>query len=137
VKYEPPQDQQARKEAVSYSEMKAMRIENFSFGSLVINGKKYTSDLMIYPDGRVEDSWWRKSGHKLSSEDIIRLIESKPEVIVAGQGMSGLMRPERDLGNLLEQIGITFIAAPNEEAVQRFNELSSKKKIGACFHLTC
>jgi len=30
-----------------------------------------------------------------------------------------------------------FFAAPNKEAVELYNELASKKRVGACFHLTC
>ena len=30
-----------------------MRIDTFAFGSIVIDGNKYPSDLIIYPDGRV------------------------------------------------------------------------------------
>ncbi len=112
-------------------------IENCTFGVIVIDGKRYTSDLIIYPDGHIEDSWWRKSGHRLSSNDIDKLIKSEPEVIVAGTGISGLMKPERELEELLNNKNVMFIAEPNQKAMEIYNELSSKKKIGACFHLTC
>ncbi|MDL1969074.1 MAG: hypothetical protein LWW97_11200 [Deltaproteobacteria bacterium] len=36
-------------------------IESYSFGSIVVDGRKFISDLIIYPDGRIEASWWRKS----------------------------------------------------------------------------
>ena len=112
-------------------------IDTCSFGSIVIDGKKYTTDLIIYPNGNVKDSWRRKSGHKLSSDDISELIESEPAVIIAGTGISGLMKPQRELEKLLHQKGIKFIAASNQKAVELYNEISPKKKIGTCFHLTC
>ncbi|RZB30446.1 MAG: hypothetical protein SRB1_02726 [Desulfobacteraceae bacterium Eth-SRB1] len=112
-------------------------IETCSFGIIVVEGKKYTSDLIIYPDGRVEDYWRRKRGHNLSSEDIKKLIESCPEVIVAGTGVNGLMRPDYKLEKLLHKKGITFISEPNRNAMEIYNELSSGKRVGACFHLTC
>ncbi len=112
-------------------------IESFSFGFIVINGKKYTSDLVIYPDGHVEDLWRRKSGHRLSTDDIDKLIKSEPKVIVAGAGISGLMKPEKQLEKLLNQKGIKFISQPNQEAIKAYNNLLSKNKVGACFHLTC
>jgi len=34
--------------------MKSLRIDSCSFGSIVINGKTYTDDLIIYPDGKIE-----------------------------------------------------------------------------------
>jgi hypothetical protein len=114
-----------------------MRIDTFAFGSIVIDGNKYTSDLIIYPDGRVVTSWRRKRGHRLSSEDINGLIASQPEVIIAGTGVYGLVKPEKDLKKLLHKRGIEFFQARNKKAMELFNELSSKKRIGACFHLTC
>jgi len=117
--------------------MKTLRIEGFSFGSIVINGKTYTTDLIIYPDGHVVDSWWRKSGHKLSSDDIGKLIDSEPEVIIAGTGVSGLVEPDKELQKMLSEKGIEFIQAPNQKAIELYNELMSEKRVGACFHLTC
>jgi len=108
-----------------------------SFGSIVIDGKKYISDLIIFPDGNVADSWRRKSGHRLSIDDIQSLLESEPETIVAGTGASGLMRPENGLEKTLAKKGIEFSAAPNQQAIELYNELISKKRVAACFHLTC
>ncbi len=112
-------------------------IDTCSFGLVVIDGKKYTSDLVIYPDGQVVDSWYRSKGHRLSSDDISQLIESAPEIIIAGTGMSGMVKPERELEELLQKKGIYFIPTPNQNAMGLFNDLSSKKRVGACFHLTC
>ena len=112
-------------------------ITSCSFGVIVIEGKQYTSDLIIYPDGHIEDSWYRRKGHGLSLDDISKLVESKPEVIIAGTGVSGLMKPEPGLDKLLLKKGIRFIAQPNQKAMKIYNELSSTKRVGACFHLTC
>ena len=112
-------------------------IDSYSFGSIVIDGKEYTSDLVIYSDGHVRDSWYRREGHRVSSDDMRQLIESGPEVIIAGTGVSGMMKPEQGLEKGLRQKGIEFIPAPNQEAVELYNELSTRKRVGACFHLTC
>jgi len=116
---------------------KPLKIETSSFGLMVINGKKYHSDLIIYPDGRVEDSWWRKSGHGLTADDIIGLIESAPEVIIVGTGVNGMLRPAAGLAGMLSEKEIELVPLPNRKAAERFNELSSEKRVGACFHLTC
>ena len=112
-------------------------IEAYSFGWMIIDGNRYTSDLLIYPDGRVEDTWYRKRGHDLSREDISKLIQAGPEIIIAGTGASGLMKPEKGLEEWLDQKGIRFIPLPSMEAMERYNSLSLKKPVGACFHLTC
>ena len=112
-------------------------IDTCSFGSIVIDGKKFTTDLIIYPDGKVKDSWRRKKGHELSSDDISELIESGPAVIIAGTGVSGLMKPQKELERLLYQKGIKFFPASNQQSMELYNELSTKNRVGACFHLTC
>ena len=114
-----------------------MRIEAYSFGWMIIDGKRYTSDLLIYPDGRVEDTWYRKRGHDLLIDDISDLIQAGPEIILAGTGASGLMKPEKDFEKRLDQKGICFISLPSMEAMERYNHLSLEKSVGACFHLTC
>jgi len=114
-----------------------MRIDTLAFGSIVIDDRKYASDLIIYPDGRVKTSWRRKKGHRLSRDDINGLIASQPEVIIAGTGVYGLVKPEKDLQKMLQKKGIEFFPARNKKAMELFNELSSKKRMGACFHLTC
>lgn len=54
-------------------------IESYTFGRMTVNGKHYSADLIIYPNGRLQDSWWRKEGHRLQLADIIwkRLTKSR------------------------------------------------------------
>jgi len=112
-------------------------INAYTFGSIIVDGKKYTSDIIIHPDGSVKDSWWRKEGHRLSLDDIAELVDSKPEIIIAGTGAYGLMQPEEGLKIRLQKKGIQFESAPSELAVKRYNDLYNQKRLGACFHLTC
>ena len=117
--------------------MKSLKIDSCSFGNLIINGKPYTDDLIIHPDGKILKPWRRKRGHQLSMDDLRELIDSSPEVIVAGTGVSGGVIPDRNLVEDLSRLAIKFIAAPNEKAIKAFNELASEKRVGAGFHLTC
>lgn len=114
-----------------------MHIEHYSFGEITIDGQRYESDLLIYPDGTVDDAWWRRDGHKLSMADIRPLLESEPDMIVAGTGARGMMRPDADLEHGLRNAGIAFQAAPTEEAVKRFARERDSKRVAACLHLTC
>ena len=61
-------------------------IDAYSFGRIVINGREYDSDVLIYPDGRIDAAWWRNEGHVLAESDIADLIRSQPETIIAGTG---------------------------------------------------
>jgi len=75
--------------------MVSFTIEACSFGFLLVSGRTHTADLMIYPDGRIEEPWYRSKGHRLSSQDITELIQSAPEVMIVGIGMSGGVQPEK------------------------------------------
>jgi hypothetical protein len=112
-------------------------IEACSFGSMVIDGKRYGSDLVIYPDGRVADAWRRKEGHRLSPQDISKLINSNPQVIVAGTGMSGQVHLDKTLEAYLTAKGIELVADATPSAVRRYNTMAKTRRVGACFHLTC
>jgi len=104
---------------------------------MVIDGRRYSSDLIIYPDGRVEDNWWRASGHDLVAADMTELIEAGPARIIVGTGASGIMRLSEDVRAVLENEGIAFEAMPTGEAVAAYNRVSAGGNVGACFHLTC
>lgn len=112
-------------------------IDDYSFGHITIEGRAYTSDIIIFPDGRIEDSWWRKNGHKLCIDDIVDLINTRPQIIIAGTGSPGLMKPDKNLTKELIDKEIEFKAMSSKEAVVMYNELYDKKRVGACFHLTC
>ena len=44
-------------------------MKSYSFGRMVIEGKTYTSDILLYPN-KIDDSWWRKSSHLLLKGDL-------------------------------------------------------------------
>jgi len=112
-------------------------IESFAFGAMVVNGRKYASDLIIFPNGRVQERWWRRRGHVLTQDDIQSLLDAGPDMIIAGTGMSGRMTPESGLSHVINNMGIQFFSVPNEKAVKMYNLHTQKARVGACFHLTC
>lgn len=119
--------------------MKSMpTISAYQFGQITINGSCLTSDLIIYPSGKIESDWWRKNGHMLEQSDIKKLIDASPAVIIAGTGASGLMKIDPDLTVFLKTQGIKLYAVPTAQAVGLYQELSiSNDSIGLCLHLTC
>ncbi len=109
-------------------------IEDYGFGRIVIDGKTYTSDVIIFP-GRVLDSWWRKEGHNLSIEDLTEVIEFGPKTLVIGTGASGIMKVKDETREFLESNGIKIIVENTKKACDILNSLGSDA-VGA-FHLTC
>ncbi len=110
-------------------------VEDYSFGRIVVHGKEYSADIIIYPDGAIQDSWWREDGHYLIDSDIAKLLAANPEIIIIGTGAYGVMKV--DLSLFEKYPKIEFHALPTAEAVKLFNRLSGGNKVGACFHLTC
>lgn len=114
-----------------------MTIEYYSFGRIRVNGKEYTSDLIIYPD-RIHAPWWRKEGHLLDPGDLPEVLAAPPAVLVIGTGYSGCMVVPPATLETLRAAGIEVRAAPTGEAVEQFNSLQDEKKqVVAALHLTC
>ena len=111
-------------------------IESCEFGCIVIKGKRYATDVIIYPD-HVEDNWWREEGHSLSPVDLWTVVQAKPEVLVVGTGYSGLMRVPPETEKYLREQGIRLIAERTTEAVRIYNQLCPSTKVVAALHLTC
>ncbi|UCF13825.1 MAG: Mth938-like domain-containing protein [Thermoplasmatales archaeon] len=111
-------------------------IDSYSFGRIVIDGKTYTSDIILYPD-RVDDGWWRKSGHLLQKEDLKDIIEYNPEILIVGTGTYGLMNVLDETKQFLELKEIELKAEETGKACKIYNELKEKRKVVAALHLTC
>jgi hypothetical protein len=113
-----------------------MKIEYYSFGKITIEGKTYTSDVIIYPE-KVNASWWRKEGHNLQVVDLTDVINANPQILVIGTGATGLMRVPKETISHLQSKGIEVHVARTGEAVEIFNKLQKDKIVIAAFHLTC
>ena len=112
-----------------------MRIDSYSFGKIVIDGKIYTKDVIIFPD-HILSPWWRKEGHYLALRDLDKILDEKPDILVIGTGYWGNMEVPDSLVHDLTIEGIRVIVKNTSEAVGVFNIMNSPKK-AAAFHLTC
>ena len=112
-------------------------IENYDFGKILIDGKKYNSDIIIFKD-HVYDSWWRKEGHNLCIDDIKEIINKKPDVLIIGTGYFGLMKVSKELIDSIKFSGIKqVIIKKTGDACTEYNKLYEKNNLVAAFHLTC
>ena len=119
-------------------------IEEYKFGSIVIDGKTYEYDVEVRWTGEVL-KWWRGESHVVDIEDVERSIDQNPDLIIIGTGESGLAKvTERAKEEILSK-GIGLIVDKTEEAVKTFNiqkreseeEEGRQKKVIGLFHLTC
>jgi hypothetical protein len=114
-------------------------IEAYDFGVMIINGKRYTSDLIVFPE-KVFSGWWRREGHELCVEDLKEVFSHSPlpEVLVVGTGYSGLVKVLPEVEKALKERGIKLIIQSTREAYKTFNEfLRAGKRVVGAFHLTC
>jgi hypothetical protein len=113
-------------------------IEKNRFGAMVVDGKFYTADLKIFPDGTVVSGWRRAEGHRLCIEDLQDLIAEEPQVIVIGTGVFGRMKVAPALAEFLGTQKIELVAQRTGRAAETFNRhRDTGRKIAAGFHLTC
>jgi len=111
-------------------------IDSYRFGEVVINGQKYSSDVIIFPD-RVQSEWWRDESHELTLKDISGIISEKPEILLVGTGASGMMRVMHEVEQEAEARDIQLIVQPTGEACEIYNQLAPTQRVVAALHLTC
>ncbi len=111
-------------------------IDSYQFGLIVVNGKRYSSDIIIFPD-RVRGDWWKKRGHQLCLEDIPEVMAENPEVLVVGTGESGLMRVLPEVQQAVDARGIKLIVEATDKACNIYNQLCHSQRTVAALHITC
>ena len=112
-----------------------MRLSDYSFGRLVVDGEEQTSDVIVLPD-RVVTNWWRQDGHSLAMEDLAEVEDELPEKLILGTGAHGRLRPPRAVLEELERRGIDVEVLHTDDAVRRYGELD-ERRTAAALHLTC
>ena len=66
-----------------------VKVNNFSYGSIVIDNKKYSRDVAIFPDGKVDQRQggiWMFGSHNIKYQEIESLLKGKPEVVIIATG---------------------------------------------------
>jgi hypothetical protein len=113
-----------------------VKIDSFRSGEIIIEGKRYNSDVIVFPHC-VKSDWWRKNGHQVYPEDIEEAVREKPELLVLGVGEQEMMRVLPETKSYLEEQGIEFIIQSTGKACQTYNQFCSSRKVVGAFHLTC
>lgn len=112
-------------------------VEEYEFGRIVINGKEYREDLIVHSDG-VEEGWWRREGHRVVVEDLKKILQLEPEIVVFGKGAYGRMVVDERTKDFLRSRNIDVIEDDSFSAVKVFESLlKNGKKAVLAIHLTC
>jgi hypothetical protein len=111
------------------------RLQDYSFGRIVVDGEEHERDLIVLP-GRVVGNWWRREGHSLALEDLREVEDELPEKLILGTGAHGQLRPPAAVLEELERRGIDVEVLHTGDAVRRYSELD-ERRTAAALHLTC
>ena len=110
------------------------KIDSSYFGSIVIDGRKYNTDVIVSWDGEIIE---REKSHIFSKKELMDLLMMKDvETIIIGTGTAGSVRidPEAEVFARVE--GITLTALPTSQAIDEFNKRSRRTKVVAVIHVT-
>lgn len=111
-----------------------MAIDSVSFGEVVIDGKTYYSDVIVWWDGKVD---YVPKDRLISVDDMRRLLEREPTDIVIGTGIEGMIRISEDAVYLAETRKVDLFIEVSHKALQIFNGLvKDGKKAVAVIHTT-
>ena len=114
---------------------KQRRIDEFEFGTIVIDDQAYSEDVIIFPDGKIK-RWQPKDGHILRPRDVKAVIKTKPEVVIIGTGAVGnlAVRPKAD--KRLQKAGIEVLTYRTSKACDTYREFRTQRRVAAILHLT-
>lgn len=114
-----------------------MKIESYTFGKIVIDGKSYDSDVIMFKD-TVYPNWWRMDGHLFQIDDVKSYLKKNPKTLIIGTGFSQMMKVDPAAKSCMEKAGINVLTESTSNAWKTFNSLSAKEgDVMAAFHLTC
>ena len=111
-----------------------MKVESYSFGEIIVDGKKFTQDIVIFKD-RIKN-WKRKVSHEVCLDDLKEVIKENPKILIIGLGAYGMMKVNEDVRRFLKEHGIEVIEKSSEEACKLYNEMEDKN-VTLAIHLTC
>ena len=114
-------------------------IEDYTFGRIRVDGRTYCHDVIIYPEG-VDGDWWRREGHRLSMEDLPKILSRRPDILLIGTGASGVMEVPEEVREVLRKKGIEVKVMDTRRACKEYNRLVGEeggRRVVAALHLTC
>ena len=109
-------------------------IGSYTYGEMIVRGRRYLSDLIIYPN-RIDSNWQRKKGHQVCIDDLVEIIAGHPEYLIIGTGESGQMQVLAETQDFVRTCGIQLVFAPTEYASKLYNDIYAKRRVIGAFYL--
>lgn len=110
------------------------KIDNSYFGAIIVNGRKFDSDVILDWTGEIRS---RSGSHAFTKADFNDLMMRDPEVIVVGTGTAGNVKVDPAVEVAARLQGVELIARTTPQAVLEFNKHVKRRKAVAVIHVTC
>ncbi len=111
-----------------------MKIEEFVFGEIKIDGIIYNKDLIFTPKG-IFPNWWRKEGHKIYWDDLSFINFEGIKYLIIGAGWSNAVKVMDDLKEKMKKLNIKIIVLNSQKALKEYEKLKNEAILA--LHLTC
>jgi hypothetical protein len=120
-------------------EVKGMKIGDFSFGKIQINGKTYHHDVVIdHRDIRKRDKEPSKLRAAVHGHTPLTIDEDIPwdcKRLIIGTGANGSLPVLDEISKEAHKRGIELIMVPTKDAIKKMN--ANHTKTNAILHVTC
>ena len=117
------------------------KIDELTSGSIVIDGKKHSRDILIFADGKVrkrKGDFLMFGRHEIKGRELEELSHGQPEVVVIGTGTDGAAHIAAEAESWAKANSVRLLVQPSYDAIVRLNELAEqKKKVAGLIHITC
>lgn len=111
-----------------------MKIEEFTFGLIKIDGIKYEKDLILTAKGIIPN-WWRREGHRVCWKDLEFLDFNGIEYLMIGTGWSGAVKVMDDLKEKMKELNIKIISKYSQMILKEYEQFKDRAILA--LHLTC
>jgi hypothetical protein len=115
-------------------------ITSFSWGHLEVAGGKNYKDAKLFPGG--SESWdWNETGTHhvpgIQPADVSTLLEKDCHIIILSRGVNERLQTSKDTIELLEKKKLDYQILQTEDAIETYNQLARRHRVGALIHSTC
>lgn len=125
----------------SVSEGGAPHIDSVAFGSVIIDGEEFTTDIYIRADGTVRERKKRYARRKYGTANVLdaaelgKVCKGAPETLVIGNGFDSQLHLTDDAAKQLSTSELSWHSMATQEAVDAYNRAKSPKAL--FLHLKC
>jgi hypothetical protein len=114
-----------------------MNINRTGFGWIEIDGRRYSHDVIVRPDGMILNRYDGFSGdsHLFTRSEADKVLVPHADQMVVGTGQMGILCVAPEVTGYLKQQNVNVFVQTTPRAIQTFNSLSGSKC--GVFHVTC